>query len=148
MSTIIKIARCTCVKCSKLLISKDRYKHALDMPSEARWKYVFQLASKVKRCGEATADGCGCKQPAKIKKEGLATLVAEWDNIEALDGKENAEKLTMTMTPEVILKQFRRISDEDVSFMGFSPIWSRPDWMVCQVLAVPPPAVRPSVKHD
>ncbi len=148
LSTIIKIARCTCVKCSKLLISKDRYKHALDMPSEARWKYVFQLASKVKRCGEATADGCGCKQPAKIKKEGLATLVAEWDNIEGLDGKENAEKLTMTMTPEVILKQFRRISDEDVSFMGFSPIWSRPDWMVCQVLAVPPPAVRPSVKHD
>jgi DNA-directed RNA polymerase II subunit RPB1 len=32
--------------------------------------------------------------------------------------------------------------------MGFSPIWSRPDWMVCQVMAVPPPAVRPSVKHD
>ena len=32
--------------------------------------------------------------------------------------------------------------------MGFSPIWSRPDWMICQVMAVPPPAVRPSVKHD
>jgi DNA-directed RNA polymerase beta' subunit len=32
--------------------------------------------------------------------------------------------------------------------MGFSPIWSRPDWMICQVLAIPPPAVRPSVKHD
>ena len=32
--------------------------------------------------------------------------------------------------------------------MGFSPVWSRPDWMICQVLAVPPPAVRPSVKHD
>ena len=32
--------------------------------------------------------------------------------------------------------------------MGFSPLWSRPDWMVCQTLAVPPPAVRPSVKHD
>ena len=27
-------------------------------------------------------------------------------------------------------------------------MWSRPDWFVCQVLAVPPPAVRPSVKHD
>ena len=32
--------------------------------------------------------------------------------------------------------------------MGFSPTFSRPEWMVCQVLAVPPPAVRPSVKHD
>ena len=32
--------------------------------------------------------------------------------------------------------------------MGFSPVWSRPDWMICQVMSVPPPAVRPSVKHD
>ena len=34
------------------------------------------------------------------------------------------------------------------NFMGFSPIWSRPEWMICQTLAVPPPAVRPSIKHD
>ena len=32
--------------------------------------------------------------------------------------------------------------------MGFSSLWSRPEWMVCQVIAIPPPAVRPSVKHD
>ena len=43
---------------------------------------------------------------------------------------------------------FKRISDEDVNYMGFSPLFSRPDWMICQVFAVPPPAVRPSVKHD
>jgi len=105
------------------------------------------LASKVKRCGEDTTDGCGCKQPNKIKKEGLATLIAEWENIDGISS-ENSGTLTMNMTPEIVLKNFRRISDEDVSFMGFSPILSRPDWMICQVLAVPPPAVRPSVKHD
>ena len=32
--------------------------------------------------------------------------------------------------------------------MGFSPLWSRPDWMICQVLPIAPPSVRPSVKHD
>jgi DNA-directed RNA polymerase beta' subunit len=32
--------------------------------------------------------------------------------------------------------------------MGFNPIWSRPDWMICQVLPVAPPSVRPSVKMD
>ena len=32
--------------------------------------------------------------------------------------------------------------------MGFSSIWSRPEWMVCTNLAIPPPAVRPSVHHD
>ena len=58
------------------------------------------------------------------------------------------KKMVMRFTPEIVLKIFRRISDEDVSFMGFSPVWSRPDWMICQTLAVPPPAVRPSVKHD
>jgi DNA-directed RNA polymerase beta' subunit len=30
----------------------------------------------------------------------------------------------------------------------FSPIWSRPSWMIMEVFPVPPPAVRPSVKHD
>ena len=54
----------------------------------------------------------------------------------------------MKVTPELALKIFQRISDIDVDFMGFSSKWSRPDWMICQVLAVPPPAVRPSVKHD
>ena len=147
LTTIIKILRCTCFKCSKLLISKEKYKHALEMSNTDRWNFVFSLASKIKRCGEDTHDGCGCKQPSKIRKEGLATLTADWDSIEGL-GPEDIDKLTMTLTPEIVLKIFRRISDEDVSFMGFSPVWSRPDWMICQVLAIPPPAVRPSVKHD
>ncbi len=54
----------------------------------------------------------------------------------------------MKLTPEIVLKIFRRISDDDVNFMGFSPVFSRPEWMVCQVLAVPPSAFRPSIKMD
>ena len=150
LNTIVKILRCVCIKCSKLLIDKTKYDYLLKLSSKKRWDKVFKLASKVVRCGDETCEGCGCKQPRKIMKEGLATLIAEWDNIDGIDGTEgkNKEKLTMRMTPEIVLKIFRRISDEDVNFLGFSPTWSRPDWMVCQVLAVPPPAVRPSVKHD
>jgi len=148
LSTIIKILRCICVKCSKLLLSKEKYQHLLSLAhSSTRWNAVFALASKVKRCGEDTNDGCGCKQPSKFKKEGLATITAEWDDIEGIES-DNSEKLIMKMTPEIVIKLFRRIQDADVNFMGFSPIWSRPDWMVCQVLAIPPPAVRPSIKHD
>ena len=150
LHTILKILRCICIKCSKLLISKSEYKHLLSVDSRQRWLTVFPLASKVLRCGEKTCDGCGCKQPKKIIKEGLATIIAEWDNIDGItdeDGKIK-DKLTMKLTPEIVLKIFRRISDEDVSFMGFSPTFSRPDWMVCQVMAIPPPALRPSVKHD
>lgn len=147
LTIVTKILRCVCFKCSKLLISKERYKQALEMKPEDRWNFVFSLASKIDRCGEDTHDGCGCKQPKKIKKEGFCTLIAEWNNIKNLDS-ESKEEMTLTLTPEICLKILRRISDEDVTFMGYSPVWSRPDWMICQVLAVPPPAVRPSVKHD
>ena len=143
LSTIQKVLRCVCFKCSKLKVSKEKYKQALKLQGDARWKYVFNLASDVKRCGEDTEDGCGTLQPNKIRKEGLATMIAEWKNDDA-----EAEPIIIKLTPEMILKIFKRISDDDVSFMGFSPIYSRPDWMICQVMSVPPPAVRPSVKHD
>ena len=143
LSTTLKVLRCVCFKCSKLLVSKEKYKQALKLTGDARWKYVFSLASKIKRCGEDIEDGCGCLQPNKIRKDGLATIYAEWKN-----DAEGEENIVIKLTPEIILKIFKRISDEDVSFMGFSPVWSRPDWMICQVMAVPPPAVRPSVKHD
>ena len=144
MTTILKVLECVCFKCSKLLVSKEKYKQALKLQGEARWKYVYKLAKDVKRCGEDTEDGCGCLQPNKIRKEGLATVFAEWKN----ESSETGENIIIKVTPEMVLKIFKRISDEDVTFMGFSPIWSRPDWMICQVMSVPPPAVRPSVKHD
>ena len=150
LNTILKVCRCICIKCSKLLIDKKKYSHALNMPGSKRWKYIFGLASKISRCGEDTEDGCGTKQPKKIHKEGLATIFCVWDNIDGIQDEEGnvKDKLTMKLSCEQVLKLFRRISDEDVTFLGFSPLWSRPDWMVCQVLPVPPPAVRPSVKHD
>jgi CHAD domain-containing protein len=52
----------------------------------------------------------------KIKKEGLATIIAEWK----VDG---GGTLNIKITPELALKILKRISDEDVTFMGFNPLW-------------------------
>jgi DNA-directed RNA polymerase II subunit RPB1 len=144
---IMKICKCVCYKCSKILVNKNQHKHILDKQGSERWDYVTAACSKVKRCGDSSDDGCGCKQPDKIKLEGMSTILAVWENIET-EGDAESKKINHKLTPEIILKIFKRISDEDISFMGFSPLWSRPEWMVCQVLPVPPPAVRPSVKHD
>ena len=151
LNTIHKILRCVCLKCSRLLINKEEHKQALKMAPDERWSYVFGVANKVKvkRCGDDNEEGCGCLMPKKIRKDNLATLIAEWDS-DSVKGmsEEDAKKMNMQLTPDIVLKIFRRISDDDVSFMGFSPTFSRPDWMICQVLAVPPPAVRPSIKMD
>tara|TARA_B100000963_G_scaffold362043_1_gene402516 strand:- start:5630 stop:10126 length:4497 start_codon:yes stop_codon:yes gene_type:complete len=150
LNTLIKILRCVCIKCSKLKISKTKYDFLLNLNSKKRWDKVFSYASKVKRCGECTEDGCGCKQPRKIYKQDLAEIYAEWENSSGITNSDGEvkEKPTIKLTPEVVLRILKRISDEDIQFMGFSPIFSRPEWFICQVLAIPPPAVRPSVKHD
>ena len=131
--------------------NKDKLRKIVDSGSDSDSDYetisVSHIANKIKRCGESIEDGCGCKQPDKIKLEGIASIYAIWENMDDPETGES-KKINMRLTPEIILKIFKRISDDDVHFMGFSPIWSRPDWMICQVLPVPPPAVRPSVKHD
>jgi len=151
LNTIMKILRCTCIKCSKLLINKEKHQNLLkNMDNKHRWDKVFSIASKIKRCGEETVCGCGTKQPRKIYKDGLATILAEWINTEGVQDEngEVKDKITMKFTVEMVLKILSRMSNEDISYMGFSPIWSRPEWLICQVLAIPPPAVRPSVKMD
>ena len=161
INTLEKILKCVCFKCSKLLMNKRTHAHVLDMPAGQRWKYVSNYCTikgkGVKRCGEDIEDGCGCLQPKKIRNEGLASLTAEWDAslMAGTDCAANSSTSTSTsastaipLTADLVLKITKRISDDDIAFMGFNPIWSRPEWMVCQVLAVPPPAVRPSVKYE
>lgn len=145
LNIIIKVLRCVCFKCSKLLINKDKHKHVSSKTNEQRWAYVFQLASKIRSCGQDNTHGCGCKQPKYIK-DGFATIYADWAGTDVKSTEDEDEKIKLT--PELVLKILRRISDVDVNFMGFSSVWSRPDWMICQVLAIPPPALRPSVKHN
>jgi DNA-directed RNA polymerase beta' subunit len=98
---IMKIAKCVCFKCSKLLINKNQHKHILDYPLEKRWDYVAPLAAKVRRCGEAIDDGCGCKQPEKVKLEGFEKVYAVWKDIESKqeDGTVAKKDVNMRLTP-------------------------------------------------
>ena len=57
------------------------------------------------------------------------------------------EAKTQKLTVENIKAIFERITDEDTNILGFSDIWCRPEWLICSVLPVPPPTVRPSVKQ-
>ena len=92
-------------------------------------------------CGQETIDGCGALQPTNYKVDGVVGIFAHWK-----EDKENEKKELLDV--EVIKQLFERISDEDSKFMGFDPSWCRPEWLICSVLPVPPPAVGPSVKQD
>jgi DNA-directed RNA polymerase, beta'' subunit/160 kD subunit len=106
LNIVIKILKCICFKCSKLLISKDKFKEALNMLPEERWNFVYSKCNSVSRCGQEINDGCGCKQPSKIRKEGLATLYADFA-LKSSDETDNSDVNTR-LTPELVLKIFKK----------------------------------------
>jgi DNA-directed RNA polymerase II subunit RPB1 len=159
--TLMKVMKCVCFKCSKLLIDKTKHARVQRARGEHRWKLVHEACSTITRCGEDTEDGCGARQPSKYKEEPVHVIYADWkdvllpEGVEAPEGAEVKEEdgerrmnLTMQLEPEYVHRVLRRITDEDVEFMGFSRHWCRPDWFVCTVLPIPPPQVRPSVMQD
>lgn len=153
-----KLLKCVCFRCSKLLIDPNspEVRTLLNkrMSRQKRWDAMYKLCSKVKRCGQVstkqrytnvTTDGCGAKQPT-ITREGMLKLAMEWRETEA-NTKETSVKKVILMAEDV-LQILRRISDRDAEILGFEPRYSRPEWMICSVLPVPPPSVRPSVRTD
>jgi DNA-directed RNA polymerase II subunit RPB1 len=144
---ILNVLNCVCVRCSKLLVDKELHKAVTKRRGEARWRAVLNLCSNIARCGQDTEDGCGAVQPDRYTRDGIARITAEWVNSLTAAGQEK-EKVTQVLEVEYVLRLFRRITDEDVDFMGLNRYWCRPDWMICSVLPIPPPQVRPSVIQD
>jgi len=140
---VMNVLKCICIRCSKLRIDKELHKDLLLRKGEARWKEVLSLSSNIKRCGQECEDGCGAIQPDKFTREGIATIVANFPMV-----AETPEVSKQELEVEYVHRLFRRIIDEDVDFMGLSRFWCRPDWMICTVLRIPPPQVRPSVIQD
>jgi len=136
---ILKLMKCICFRCSKLLLDDDE----LNIESKdiyEKFDLIYEKSKKKKICG--CVNGCGSIQPTRYTKEGIGKVFAEWIYKE----KENSKKVLVK--PDYVLKIFKRITDEDCIKLGFSPNFCRPEWLICTVLPVPPPAVRPSVKQD
>jgi len=144
---IQNVLSCVCIRCSKLLLDKKHRKHFLKRRGEARWRDVVATCKEIRRCGQETEDGCGARQPNRFVREGIARIVAEWDDVDGVDGAAPS-KQRQPLEVEYVLRLFRRITDEDVDFTGLNRFWCRPDWMICTVLPIPPPQVRPSVVQD
>jgi DNA-directed RNA polymerase II subunit RPB1 len=140
------ILKFVCYRCSKLLIDNENeaVKEIWNkkMSRQKRWEAISKV-SKPKRICQAKENGCGCgaKQPT-IGKEGIMRISMEWK-----DAAEGEEPKRIILNAEDVLKIFKRISDTDAETLGFHKN-SRPEHLICTVLPVPPPAVRPSVRND
>ena len=158
-----KLLKCVCCRCSRPLVSQRSTRE--DIRNEIqrigsivnlhkRWDALMKLHTKIKlkRCGDdhdkndEENSGCQAVQPSRYQKESSGLkIIAEWKS--GLEGQ--ADGTTQCeFTAEDILRIFKRITEDDLKLMGFDPRWNKPEWMICTVLPVPPPSVRPSIIED
>ena len=68
INTLVKILKCVCFSCGKLLINKNDIvnQNLLKLDNDHRFNEVYNQCQKVDRCGKNTDDGCGCLQPHSL----------------------------------------------------------------------------------
>ena len=149
-----KILKCVCFRCSNLLIDKTDHsviKQLEGKKGHNRFVSCIALAAKNKKC--SFNGGCFVLQPTKYVRLN-ASNIKDKNNIVQIFGEfsDNALKSStykqQNFTPLICYKIFKKIKDEDVDFLGLSSKYSRPEWMIITSLAVPPPAMRPSIRQS
>ena len=153
---IEKILKCVCFRCSNLLLDKSDphvIKELEGKKGSSRFASCVTLCAKNKKC--CYNNGCFVLQPSKYVRLNGAASIKFKNNIVQIYAefsqnslKDNKVMKQQNFTPLICYQIFKKIKDEDVNFLGFSDIYSRPEWMIITNLAVPPPSVRPSVRQS
>ncbi|KAJ6413303.1 hypothetical protein OIU84_006156 [Salix udensis] len=169
LKTVLSIMRCVCFNCSKILADEEdhKFKQALKIKNpKSRLKKILDACKNKTKCDggdeidvqgqdneepvKKSRGGCGAQQP-KITIEGMKMIAEYKAQRKKSDDQEQLPEPVerkQTLTAERVLSVLKRISDEDCQLLGLDPKYARPDWMILQVLPIPPPPVRPSVMMD
>ena len=154
---IIKILKCICLKCHRILIyGTKKYKQIEKISNpESRNSMIYNACKNIKKCkakeGGKKSKPCNCIQP-QYKVEGLKITIDFSNSEEKEKDKESKtekdEESKRDYSPQEILEFFGQIPDDVFVFLGYNIEYAHPKWMIIQNLIVCPPSVRPSVSND
>jgi len=142
MPKVLKVLKCVCYSCSKVLIPKTHEIFKSNLTNHLKFEKILLECKKIKRCNE-NHNGCGAILPTRYfkHKHNIGEIYAEW---KTSDKKTNK----VLLDAEMVQCIFKKITDEDITLLTFDPQYSRPEWMICHIFPVSPPSVRPSVRQD
>jgi len=133
---IYNLLRATCRNCGRVLFSTDR---------------IAEIRARIERVRELTGTVSNSLYKNTLREAkgkecphcGASQYKIEFTKPTALH--EILEEGAQRLTPSMIRERLERIPDDDLKLFGFNPKTARPEWMVLQVLPVPPVYVRPSI---
>jgi DNA-directed RNA polymerase II subunit RPB1 len=137
--TVEKLCNVICLNCSKPILAAEVL-DSLTTKGMARFKEVRDQTKYTPVCTT-------CETPMFAKVSKIAGTAAKLEAFKKL-AKDEAPVDPVQLQPEIVLRAFQRITNEDCRRLGFDPQFARPEWMICNALAVPPLTVRPSVVMD
>ena len=142
---IQKLLQIVCLNCSNpYLPNEDLEKIEKVFYGIDRFDAVREVSKNFKN-KESVCIHCGTAAIKKADRQESTVTIAPLQ----LEVKTYDEEATpIPLQPEMVLRCFQRMSDRHIELIGLNPKFSRPDWMVCTVLTVPPLSVRPSVMDD
>ena len=134
-----KLCNLVCLNCSKPLMKPEQL-DAMRSTGMARFKDVRDNLKRPPTC-------LSCGTPVFEKVMKVPGTVAKLEGV-VKQAKDDPPQANIPLQAELILRAFQRMTAEDCRRLGFDPLYARPEWMICNVLAVPPLTVRPSVVMD
>ena len=126
----------TCRNCGRILLSEDRLTRIRTRIERIR-KLLGAVPSDFYKTVLREAKGKECPHCGAPQYKLEFTKPTTFHEI----SEEGAQRLT----PSMVRERLERIPNEDLELIGFNPESARPEWMVLQVLPVPPVYVRPSI---
>jgi DNA-directed RNA polymerase II subunit RPB1 len=143
---IEKLSNIICLNCSGVILASDQLP-AIKSTGLARFKEVRDIVAKARTQGQEKPTKCEhCEMEFFRKISRVAGKAATLEGFPLGDIENPPPPVPIQV--ELILRAFQRISDYTCDMIGFNHKYSRPEWMICTVLAVPPLTVRPSVVMD
>ena len=133
---IHELLKSTCRRCGRILLSEEKVKKVQDRIEKSKRLLGMIPVSVYKTI----------KQEIKAK-QCFSCAANQWKITFEKPTKfiEQTEAGSEPLTPSMIRERLERVSNEDLELLGLNPNVARPEWMVLQVLPVPPVYVRPSI---
>ncbi len=139
---IHRLLSITCRNCGRILLTEEKIekyqarhaelKQRLNTIPDSFLDEIIKDAKKTMVCPH-------CNQKQYPIEHGKPTTFHE------LVGEVEAGAAPVRLTPSTVRERLERIQDDDLILLGMDPKAARPEWMVLQVMPVPPVSVRPSI---
>jgi len=128
----------TCRSCGRILLPDEKisgYRHEMSRYQKEFGAIPNKIYSQIVREAKRMSSCPHCGSPQYVVKPVKPSGFFEV----------TPEKITTKLTPAMVRERLERIPDDDLMLVKLDPELGRPEWMVLEVLPVPPVQVRPSI---